>query len=75
MKKKPKKYSVLLLYPDYMSDNFGQETYYAHVEAIDRDMAVHNAQHQAQTCEGNESCDNPEDFHPLLVLEGWHHGL
>lgn len=63
------KYSVLLLYPDYLADNFGQETYFEHVEQ----PTIADAIKSAQEFVANEF-DNaqPDDFHPLLVLHGWH---
>lgn len=64
-------YSVLLLYPDYASDAFGHETYYAFVEARDPTDAVEVAQREAVAAQDAE-IDNPADFHPLLVVEGHH---
>ena len=63
-----KRYSVLLLYPDWANDS-GTETYYAFVEAPDPNAAVAEAQRQAVTT--NEWTDvDPADFAPLLVTEG-----
>jgi hypothetical protein len=71
-----KPYSVLLLYPDYMSDNYGQETYFCHVRALNPDEAIENAQAeavQANTPDGEEpDLSETEDFAPLLVLDGHH---
>ena len=71
-----KSYSVLLLYPDYMTDNFGQETYYTFVTAPDADAAIAAAQQEAvqvNTGEGEEpDAEATADFLPLLVLEGHH---
>jgi hypothetical protein len=69
--KKP--YSVLLLYPDYASDNYGQETYYAWVQAPDPIAAVAEAQRQAVAAQIID-IDDPIDFHPLLVTQGHHYG-
>jgi len=70
--KKP--YTVLLLYPDYMSDSFGQETYLAHVEARDPESAVMEAQQRAVEANTDEEDDwiveDAEDFYPLFVCEG-----
>lgn len=83
MNKRP--FSVLLLYPDYMSDAFGHETFYGYVEARSPASAVHEA--QMQCVEHNTSppddmnpepfcpIDSPDDLHPLLVLEGHRYGL
>ena len=64
-----KRYSVLLLYPDWANDS-GTETYYVFVEAPNPNAAVAEAQRQAVTT--NEWTDDvhPTDFAPLLVTEG-----
>ena len=65
-------YSVLLLYPDDVNDG-GSETYYAWVKALDPIAAVAEAQRQALAT--NEWTDRePDDFVPLLVIEGHHYG-
>ena len=66
-----KPYSVLLLYPDYFADNFGQDTFFTHVEALGPKEAVRTAQHEIQTANQQE-VDDPTDFYPLLVIEGHH---
>jgi hypothetical protein len=63
-------YSVLLLYPDYLNDS-GGETFYAFVEASDPIAAVATAQHEAAAAQP-ETIDDPTDFAPLLVIEGYH---
>lgn len=69
-------YSVLLLYPDYLADDFGHDTYYAHVMASDPASAVREAQQEAMAAntgpDDEPDADNADDFHPLLVLEGHH---
>ncbi len=67
---KPSPFTVLLLYPEYMSVNYGQETYLAHVEARDVLHAIQVAQTQA--CGASSSCQDSEDFYPLLVIDGHH---
>lgn len=71
-----KPYTVLLLYPDHMSDNYGEETYFTHVEALDPDAAIAAAQQeavQANTADGDEpDMSIMADFNPLLVLNGHH---
>lgn len=64
-----KPYSVLLLYPDYIASNYGQETYFAHVGSANVKEAIKAA--QETVAEAND-CDNPEDFFCLLVLNGHH---
>ncbi len=65
-----KPYSVLLLYPDYLG-NYGEETYYAFVEALDPIEAVALAQGEAAAAQDVEIGD-PADFAPLLVTRGHH---
>jgi hypothetical protein len=67
-----KRYSVLLLYPDYANDG-GAETYYAFVEATDAVAAVDVAQRQATAAQAVD-IDDPTEFAPLLVTEGHHYG-
>lgn len=69
------KFSVLLLIPDYAADNFGQDVDLNHVEADNAQQAVLVAQAFAFTHLGAGAAfdeSEREDFHPLLVLHGWH---
>ena len=59
-------YSVLLLYPDHMAENFGQDTYLTHVNARNPRHAIEVAREQVRA----QDVD-PADFHPLLVCRGW----
>ena len=65
------KYTVILLYPDYIADNYGQETYLAHVTANSPELAVRAAQTRAFT-DNPEYADNGDlpDFYPLAVFAG-----
>jgi len=65
-----KAYSVLLLYPDYTTNQFG-ETYYTFVDAGCPKEALYLAQKEAG--ESND-CD-PTDFACLLCIEGEHPAL
>lgn len=66
------------MYPDYLTSNYGEETYYNHVEARDehhalelvRDMAI-----RANSTNEEEIKENAKDFGCLLVLEGHHDPL
>lgn len=72
MKKKKaalKKWSVLLLYPDYSTDDYGQETYYAWVKAKNPKEAVTEAQLEAQR-HNDSAIEEPSDFFPLLCIPG-----
>jgi hypothetical protein len=60
-----KPYSVLLLYPDYISE--GDDTSYEHVMADSPDQAVEFARQLAANA---TECEDPTDFDILLVTEG-----
>lgn len=68
-----KNYSVLLLYPDYLAENYGQDTYYAFVDAETPEIAVRRAQAEAVTV--NPETQDEGDFFPLLCIEGFHDDL
>jgi hypothetical protein len=75
-----KQFTVLLLRPDYMTDNFGQDTYQAQVEAPDVAKAVLAAQREAVIADDPASVAMPEtdptfirdcdNYHVLAVYEG-----
>jgi hypothetical protein len=61
------KFTVLLLYPDYLADNYGEETYLAFVDADSVAEAEETAQRIVSNAnEGSE----PEDFLTLFVCTG-----
>jgi hypothetical protein len=60
------KFSILLLYPDYLSDN--HETYLAHVEGSTIDEAVQNARTEALA--SNPGDVDPVDFKLLFAAVG-----
>ena len=68
MRRKP--FTVLLLYPDYLSD--GQETYLAHVSTYSVANAVKEAQLIAWKIAWKDSDGKPDDFRPLLCVRGHH---
>jgi hypothetical protein len=71
----PKKYSVLLLYPDYMADNFGQDTYFGCAEATTPAEAISAVQLQAVEDNGWDVPDDIgslDDLFCLLCIEGQH---
>jgi hypothetical protein len=49
-------------------------TYYTFVEAVDAIAAVAVAQRQVVEANDCVGFDDPDDFVPLLVTEGHHHG-
>ena len=65
-------YSVLLLYPDYIADTFG-ETYYDFVRARSPRQAVKIS--QTRCVSSNELNADPNDFVCLLVTKGHNQGL
>jgi hypothetical protein len=62
-------YSVLLLYPDYLSENYGQETYFTHVKSKTPEDAVEAARENAFIA-NKKSANDPHDFLPLAVMRG-----
>ena len=68
-----KKYTLLLLRPDYMADDFGTDTYLAQVKADSVEAAVLAA--QAEVAKLDDLALSPTDYHPLITTEGWHDDL
>lgn len=64
-----RKFTVLLLYPDYLAETFGHDTYLAHVAAETVADAIATAQDMARAGRDN---DEASDFFPLLCIEGHH---
>lgn len=74
-----KPFTVVLLYPDWAADNYGEDSYTAHVEATTRFTAIEAAQSQAyeafrrsEKLSVREIRDlgEPPDFYGLVVFEG-----
>ncbi len=72
-----KRYTVLLLRPDYIADDYGQDTYLAHVEAFDVLTAQETAQREAYQTDGFFDGDDEHDpvsacadYLVLAVFEG-----
>jgi hypothetical protein len=69
-----KKYTVLLLRPDYITDNFGADVYGAYVVADDVDQAIIEAQLDVFRTDNNGEDPEPwqdlNDYLPLTVHEG-----
>lgn len=67
-------YTVLLLRPDYVADNYGQDTYQAHVTAANVEEAITKGQEQAVEADLAPGCIpvevNPEDYFVLSVHTG-----
>ena len=64
-------YTVLVLRPDYMATNYGQDTFLAHVEATGPAQAQRIARQQA--AETDRSDVSSEDYYILLLIEGHHY--
>jgi hypothetical protein len=64
-------YSVLQLYPAYISDG-DHETYFAHVEAANPVHAVQAARAMATAAQEPDTVSDPDDFAPLICLAGHH---
>lgn len=62
------KYSLLLLRPDYMAENYGTDTILMHVEAETPLEALGKATTMAAKI---DEVDNPDDYYCLLCAEGW----
>lgn len=67
-----KKYTVLVLKPDYVSENFGQDISVEHVTANSVELAQVLAQEQAW---GNEDISDQDDYYVLAVFEGYHQDI
>lgn len=72
------KYTVLLLRPDYVANNYGQDTYLAYVDASTVEAAEQAAQVEARmadlppdTRDDKDVDGSPMDYHVLFVTEGW----
>jgi hypothetical protein len=64
-------YSVLLLYPDYISHG-DHETYFAHVEAANPVQAIQAARQMAAAAQKPDAVYDPEDFASLICIVGHH---
>lgn len=64
-------YTVVLLYPDYMTDDYGADVYVESTEAEDFNDAVRVVQEIVafDTREAGTVRD-PADFRPVLVMKG-----
>ena len=61
-----KTYTVVLLYPDYLTGDFGADLYVSAVEAESIADAVANVQIMA----AQDNVPDADDFRPILVLDG-----
>ena len=69
-------YTVLLLRPDYVADEFGKDTYLAHVTAADTVQAMARARYEAWNSDIEVAEDeldlvgHPDDYHVLFCTMG-----
>ena len=76
-----KKYTVILLYADYMTDNYGQDTWMDTVEAESVDEAITAARKRllADQNRGEEpeaELENgPDDLFVIAVIDGEHQDI
>lgn len=73
------KFTVTLVRPDYMADNYGTDVYITHVEVVTNDpkQAVHEAKNEVWTIDNSgpdglheHTVGNPEDYHCIAAYEG-----
>jgi hypothetical protein len=71
------KYTVLLLRPDYIASQYGEDTYLAHVVAASAGLAGEKAQMEAWVTDngGPDECDDdasgdPDDYNVLFTALG-----
>lgn len=69
-----KKWTVIMLYPDYMSGVYGHDTFMTCVYAVDPEGAVKAAREEAAVSNTENSDDpvNGDDFFVIAVIEGEH---
>ena len=65
-------YTVLLLRPDYGTNNYGQDTYLDWIEAADPKEAMSQAQRNACVLDGEDCAD---DYFVLACFEGTHQDI
>lgn len=68
-----KKFTVLLLRPDYQTENFGQDTYHAHVEAPCVATAIALARQEAMVADSHpfEDIPDPDEIKDYFVLAAY----
>lgn len=69
-----KPYTVILIYPDYMSENYGSEFYGTHVCAFDPEGAVLAARREMSNGRPDE-LNNLTDAALVAIFAGWHDDL
>jgi hypothetical protein len=67
-----KKFTVLLLVPDYLAQTYGQDTFFTCVPATGPKQAIAKARFEAAA---KRDVADPDDFFPLCVIEGEHRNI
>lgn len=64
-------YTVILLFPDYIANNYGQDHYFWRGEASSpADAALVAQQFLAYEYNSDDSTSGPDDFYVVAVIEG-----
>ena len=71
--KKEPKFTVVLIYPDYIASQYGEEYFISSARAKDAHEALKLVRHEA--CSQNEECNEPDDFGLVAVFPGDHLAL
>jgi hypothetical protein len=66
----PTTYTVVLLTPDYLADNFGQDTYMAHVVATSPAEAIAKARTDVCTARKHEDEEDGNNYFVIAVFVG-----
>lgn len=70
----PTTFTVLLLRPDYIADQYGEDTYLAHVWADSPAAALQKARLEVTAADNAPDAD-PDDYACLLLIAGTHEDL
>jgi len=65
-----KEYTVILLYPDYIAENHGEETYITYASVKSKASAIKKARKEAARANSDRAF--PSDFFVIGVIEGRH---
>lgn len=78
---RPRWYTVILLRPDYMTSNYGQDTWMEAVKARDPEEAVKLARGECHLADNEDLDDDtdyygsPDDYFVIAVIRGNHEDL
>lgn len=70
------KYTVILLRPDYVTNNYGQDTYMECVEAADPSAALAEVRRMVIEVDGDDGAGaDPTDYFCIALIEGEHNDI